>query len=205
MTEELLAGILGQLVRIGDALESIARSGEPAEPNLVKPLEEYSGFDWAALNATIVHQDQDGPTHVEWSGNLWTRRSPANKFDPAIWFSRAAGKDAEGNVKYLRLITFRKIGAAEPVPEKAKQKAAQNPSNKASPSKKPAESAAGNNVPDQKAWDAWHDLVDKAKVLGIDPPWPKTGISMAGLRAEYGKLQAKVKEAESQIPAGQQT
>jgi len=106
------------LERIAAALETLARAGAPAEPNYVKPLAEYRAFDWSSIEATVVQQDADGPTHLEWGGFLWTRRSPANKFDPAIWYSRAHGKDADGNNQYLRLISFKPLGDADRVPEK---------------------------------------------------------------------------------------
>lgn len=194
--QKLFAAILGQLIRISDALEAIARAGEPAEPNLVKPLDEFSSFDWSSIGASAVHQDQDGPTHLEWGGYVWTRRSPSNKYDPAIWYSRAAGRDAEGNVRYLRLITFRKVGEAEPVPEKAKQ----------SGSKRAAESGKGpdknqDKEPDRKAWEAWRALADRAAVLGIQAPAIQDKITMEDLRREYGQLQVKVREAEGKIPA----
>jgi hypothetical protein len=121
MDEKYALLMIHQLTRLADAVERLARGNEPEEPNYIRPIEEYQGFDWTAISASVVHQDPDGPTHIEWGGVLWTRRSPKNKYEPAIWFSRAAGKDVEGNVKYLRLITFRTIGEADPLPDKAKQ------------------------------------------------------------------------------------
>jgi hypothetical protein len=118
MEEKLLSEILAQMVRIADSLDIIARAGAPQEPNYIKPIGEFAGFDWTSIGATIVNQDTDGPTHLEWGGFVWTRRSPVNKFKPAIWYSRASGKDAEGNVNYLKLITFKTIEDAEPIPGK---------------------------------------------------------------------------------------
>jgi hypothetical protein len=48
------------------------------------------------------------------------RRSPSNKYDPAIWFSRANGKDAEGNVQYLRLIVFKPVKEVDQLGDKAR-------------------------------------------------------------------------------------
>lgn len=113
-----LTDILIQVTRIADALDIIARAGAPVEPGYIKPIGEYAGFDWTTIGATVVSSDKDGPTHLEHSGFVWTRRSPANKYSPAVWFSRANGKDADGNTKYLKLITFREISDADPIPDK---------------------------------------------------------------------------------------
>ena len=118
MDEQIVRQILTHLDRIALALETLARAGAPAEPNYIKPLSDYREFDWESINASVVQQDADGPTHLEWGGALWTRRSPSNKFEPAIWYSRASGKDDEGNVSYLRLITFRQVKDADPIPER---------------------------------------------------------------------------------------
>ncbi len=118
MNDQHADKLLQLLERIALALETLARAGAPAEPNYIKPLGDYREFDWESIGASVVQADADGPTHLEWGGALWTRRSPSNKFSPAIWYSRASGKDEEGNNKYLRLITFRPVGDAEPVPDK---------------------------------------------------------------------------------------
>lgn len=113
----LLAAQVSALTRIAIALETIVQAQAPA-PNFIKPLSEYPDFDWERIGAIVKARDQHGATLIEWGGFPWTRRSPANKFDAAIWFSRPNGKDAEGNVKYIRLITFKKPGEAEPIPDK---------------------------------------------------------------------------------------
>ncbi len=151
------------LERIAISLEDIAahlaRAGAPQEPNYVKPLSEYRGFDWSAIEAAVVQQDADGPTHLEWGGFLWTRRSPANKFDPAIWYSRAHGRDAEGNVSYLRLITFKPFKEADRVPEKT---AAQ-----LSPQQAPAPTPPGPAFVDPARTESG---VDPARISGgMDP------------------------------------
>ena len=112
---DALLGMLGELVV---SLDRIARNTQPAapeEPDMQRPIEAFVGFDWDSIEATVVKADEFGAALLEHSGRLWTRRSPANKFGEAIWFSRPDGKDAEGNVKYLRLITFRKVADAEPL------------------------------------------------------------------------------------------
>ncbi len=115
---EELSQLHNQLERIAIALERLAGGGKPIAPNLVRPMEEYAGFDWAAIGAEIVKDDADGPTHVQHNGILYTRRSPTNKYEPAIWYSAPAGKDGEGNTEYVRLITFRNFGEADPLPGK---------------------------------------------------------------------------------------
>ena len=111
------AVFFGYLARIAVALEKLANHGEPVEPNYVRPLEDFAGFDWSSIGASVVNADQYGPTHLECDNKVWTRRSPQNKFGEAIWFSCSAGKDDEGETKYMRLITFRKINLnADPLP-----------------------------------------------------------------------------------------
>jgi hypothetical protein len=110
--------IIPLLERIAVALERLANDGKPAAPNLTRPMEEYGAFDWASIGAEIVRRDDDGPTHIQHNGVLYTRRSPTNKYDPAIWYSAPAGKDAEGNTEYVRLITFKHFGDADPLPSK---------------------------------------------------------------------------------------
>ena len=112
---EQASELLQQLTRIADAVEAIARSTPPAAPNFSRPIEEYPHFDWSTIQARVIKSDPEGATHVEWGGETWTRRSPANKFEPAIWYSRANGKDDDGNVLYLRLITFKEFKDSDPL------------------------------------------------------------------------------------------
>jgi len=116
--------LLAVLERIACALESLASAqGAPYAPNLVRPLGDYQAFDWSTIGAEIVDADADGPTHISFGGQIWTRRSPINKFEPAIWFSRPTGKDADGNTSYVRLVTFREIKAADSLNPKARRDA----------------------------------------------------------------------------------
>ena len=119
----LMTAQLKQSARLADALESVARSLAPEAPNYQRQLAYYSSFDWSSIGARIVSSDDDGPSHVEWGEYTWQRRSPQNKFGEAIWFSRPLGKDAEGNVKYVRLITFRQPSEVEPIPSKVSKAA----------------------------------------------------------------------------------
>jgi len=115
--------ILRQLTRIADALERLANNGKPVEPGFVRPIEEYASFDWDSIGAVVMRSDQDGPTHVEWGGFTWTRRSPQNKFEPSVWYSRSAGKDDNGEVLYLRLISFKPLHDVDPLPRAVAGKA----------------------------------------------------------------------------------
>jgi hypothetical protein len=114
---QLMAAQTAALGRIANALEAIALTNAPA-PNFVKPISIYADFDFTRIGARVNARDPHGPTELEWGGYLWTRRSPQNKFGYAIWYSRATGKDADGNVKYARLISFKQMGEAEPLPHK---------------------------------------------------------------------------------------
>jgi hypothetical protein len=104
------------LQRVATALEKLAPANVAA-PNLTRPLAEFSVFQWDEIGARVIQRDLNGPTIVEWGGQPYSRRSPQNKFNPAIWFSRAVGKDEDG-VKYERLITFREFSEIDPLPQK---------------------------------------------------------------------------------------
>jgi DdrB-like protein len=117
---EILRMIAGSLNGIESHLRQMAISSNPA-PNYQRLLSEYPTFDWPSIGATVLNQDDDGATSVEWNGQVFTRRSPSNKFDAAVWFSRHLGQDADGNKRYARLITFRNLNDAEPIAAKAKK------------------------------------------------------------------------------------
>src|SRR3972149_4235485 len=114
---QLQAATVAALTRIASALGAITLAKAPA-PHFVRPIAEYATFEFESIGAKIVGRDRHGVTAVEWAGYQWTRRSPSNKFGSAIWFSRAAGKDEAGNVRYVRLITFREMTEPEPLPGK---------------------------------------------------------------------------------------
>lgn len=113
--------IMALLDDIASSLRTIAASAPQTTPDYQRRLEEFAGFDWLGIGATVLENDQDGPAAVEWRGRRYTRRAPQNKFDAAIWFSRAAGRDEDGTVHYERLITFKVQAEPEPLPAKAKQ------------------------------------------------------------------------------------
>src|SRR5215467_11636464 len=116
----ILRTIAASLQGLESHLRQIALSSNPA-PNYQRPLSEYLTFDWASIGATVLNRDGDGATAVEWNGQVFTRRSPSNKFDVAVWFSRHLGQDADGNKRYARLISFRVLSDAEPIAAKAKK------------------------------------------------------------------------------------
>jgi hypothetical protein len=117
---EIIQVISNSLEEIESHLRQIAISNNPA-PNYQRPLSEYPTFDWTSINATVLGEDSDGATSVEWSGQVFTRRSPSNRFSDAIWFSRCVGKDLDGNNKYVRLISFKNTAEAAPIAPKARR------------------------------------------------------------------------------------
>jgi DdrB-like protein len=117
---EILRMIAASLQGVESHLRQMAVSSNTA-PNYQRPLSEYPTFDWSSINATVLNWDDDGATSVEWNGQVFTRRSPSNKFDAAVWFSRHLGQDSDGNKRYARLISFRALNDAEPIAAKAKK------------------------------------------------------------------------------------
>lgn len=129
----LLGEILGQLKQLNAA-------AEVRKPHIchTKQIEEYSTFDWEAFGAKVVERDDDGVCLVEFKGEIYSRRSPQNKFAPAIWFSRSDGKDEDGNTKYVKLVIFKKFDfEPEPIPAKARQYMQQAPRAVAPPPEPP--------------------------------------------------------------------
>ncbi len=160
----LLVSHLKQTTRIADALESVARSLAPEAPNYQRQLAEFADFDWSNINAKVISTDDDGPTHVEWGEYTWQRRSPQNKFGQAIWFSRPNGKDADGQNKYVRLITFRQPSEAEPVPDKV-SKAIETGKPSRTPDEDAGQSAGNGKTPDLKGLVAKLDKPSSAVAL----------------------------------------
>ncbi len=93
-------------------LEIMVTNQQIKDPDYQHSLEEYQNFDWSNIGAKILDRDSDGVSAVSWHGKIYKRRSPENKFAPAIWFSRKQGND------YYKLITFKTIEAAEPLSRK---------------------------------------------------------------------------------------
>ncbi|NJP11679.1 MAG: hypothetical protein HC866_21245 [Leptolyngbyaceae cyanobacterium RU_5_1] len=115
--------LMDMLTHHAELLERIAIAVEAKQnaPNYQVDLSDFATFDWSSIGATVEHSDRDGAAIVVWRRNRYIRRSAANKFQPAIWFSRSLGKDDEGNNRYERLITFKELPEAEPLPEKVRR------------------------------------------------------------------------------------
>ncbi len=92
-------------------------------PNFQRSLETFAAFNWASIGATVERTDQYGAAIVSWRGLQFVRRSPSNKFQEIIFFSRCVGKDDDGNNKYERLISFKPVSKidVEPVPLKVER------------------------------------------------------------------------------------
>lgn len=125
-TQALLAQLIAAAQHQNQLLERIAMAveagdGSHASPNYEVCLTQFRAFDWGAIDATVEQEDRDGVATVLWRGHRYVRRSAANKFEPAIWFSRSQGKDEAGNTQYARLVTFKLRPSAEPLPNKVKE------------------------------------------------------------------------------------
>jgi len=123
MTDEqfqLMMDILGQQTALLERLVAAVEARSPA-PGYVRALAEFARFDWSEIDATAIQTDDDGIATISWRGHRYMRRSPSNKFDPAIWFSRVVGKDDDGSNRYERLITFKELAEPEPLPVKVKR------------------------------------------------------------------------------------
>lgn len=118
MDETQFKTLTNLLERLTLAVERLASAGQADEPNMVRPLSEYPTFDWASIGAQVVQRDADGPTHVRWGEYVWQRRSPQNKYGPAIWYNRTDGKNEDGSPRYLRLITFKPLSEVDELPSK---------------------------------------------------------------------------------------
>lgn len=119
MNDQQAERMLALLGSIAGSLATIERSLLPEAPNYKRPIADFADFDWDSIGARVVKTDAYGVAQVEHNDQVYTRRAPENKFGEAIWFSRPDGKDADGNNRYVRLITFRKFGEAEPISRKA--------------------------------------------------------------------------------------
>lgn len=119
---ELLISINHYLESIANSLELLANKDLKTKgPNYRYTLAEYWTFDWSSIKAEVIERDNDGPTRVRQNGDIYFRRAPSNKFDPAIWYSRASGHDEDGGALYLTLITFRDYkNEAEALPDKVR-------------------------------------------------------------------------------------
>lgn len=111
------AEMMASLGRIEMLLQQ--NQGEPKPPSLEYELTDYPDFDWSRINAEVAVRDADGVAAVRWNGRIYKRRSPDNRFEPVVYFSRCVGKDDDGSNRYERLITFKKSETPEPIGRKA--------------------------------------------------------------------------------------
>lgn len=114
------------LEQIASCLGQLNLSAAAAAPNYTRSLAEFNGFDWASIGASVVQRDPKGATIVRWGNHDYVRRSPANKFGEAIWFSRSVGRDEQGHTTYERLITFKRMASAEAIPQRVKDRVYQS-------------------------------------------------------------------------------
>lgn len=123
MTNDQFQQLIQLLTEQSRLLErmAIALEAHQPAPNHQANLTDFPTFNWARIGATVEKRDRDGAAVVSWHGHQYTRRSASNKFQPAIWFSRAIGKDDQGENRYERLITFKVQSEAEPLPEKVRR------------------------------------------------------------------------------------
>jgi len=117
---KLFKQILISQTEIAAKLEILTSNQQIKDPDYQKPLPEYRDFDWESIGAKAISHDSDGVSAVEWRGRIYKRRSPENKFAPAIWFSRHDGE------QYQKLITFKAIEPAEPISRKVLAQISQN-------------------------------------------------------------------------------
>lgn len=108
--------IIESMQRIAIALEHMIP--QEAAPNYQLELQNFATFDWSSIGAKVAERDSGGASAILWRNNIYLRRSPTNKFGDAIWFSRCVGKDDKGANKYERLVTFKAMSDAEPLPER---------------------------------------------------------------------------------------
>jgi DdrB-like protein len=127
MTDEQFQQMMAALAENNNLLRQLiqqlnqqADADRPA-PNYQSRIEDFQSFDWSSIGATVEYSDSDGVAVVSWRGNQFLRRSAQNKFKPAIWFSRAVGKDENGENRYERLISFKQLSEVEPLPEKVRR------------------------------------------------------------------------------------
>ena len=102
------------LVSIARSLKHIQRELATKDPNYKFRMGDYGAqFNWESIGATIEEADNRGATIVRKDGFVFTRRHGSGKYGTAIWFSRPNGKDEAGEVKYMRLCTFKDYTKAE--------------------------------------------------------------------------------------------
>lgn len=72
------------------ALEQIAKClikvSRDKSPDYHYSLESFNSFDWMSIDAIVEKFDSDGAAVVNWNGQQYIRRSPSNKYEPAICY-----------------------------------------------------------------------------------------------------------------------
>lgn len=114
------------LEQIALCLGQLNLSATAAAPNYTRALTEFKSFDWNSIGASVIQRDDSGATIVRWGNHDYVRRSPANKFGEAIWFSRSVGRDEQGHTTYERLITFKRMASAEALPQRVRDRVYQS-------------------------------------------------------------------------------
>lgn len=107
--------LLTYLNAIAQSLGEISSRLGPEAPNFQRPLAEYRAFDWSGIGAVPDEEDNYGVAVVSYGGYQWKRRHGTGKYGKAIWFSRASGRNEEGEADYLRLVTFKDLAPVEPL------------------------------------------------------------------------------------------
>lgn len=122
LQNQLLDRIAIASERTADSVQQMAQMNIEA-PNYQRSLETFAQFDWTSIGATIERSDHYGVAIVNWRGMQFVRRSPSNKYQEIIFYSRCIGKDDDGNNKYERLISFKPVSKidVEPVPVKVER------------------------------------------------------------------------------------
>ena len=108
-TEEVLNQLRAQtalLTTIARQLETLAQTNAPLSPNYRRRLSEYSGFNWASINAQVIARNGGQVDEVEWQGHRFDRAT-GEKFDKQfVIFSRPAEGYTQTNKVYNTLIKF---------------------------------------------------------------------------------------------------
>jgi hypothetical protein len=116
------SAILTELRSIRSSIESLVQAQAAAAPpkTFTYPIDRFKGFDFGALGIEVIERDSQGEAaRLAYQGDLYTRRSPENKFAPVIYFSKAVGKNDEGVNLYQRLIEFKTFSDVEQISPKA--------------------------------------------------------------------------------------
>jgi hypothetical protein len=146
LANEQYAEIIAALDRLTNTVAVLAAGDQDPDeaPDIQMPIERFHSFDWAQIGAQVLQEDEFGTAIVSYRGKAYKRRSPDNSYNPAIWFSRAIGKDDEGRNRYVRLITFKPMSDdVQPMGRKTERALASAPAPATQPpARQPAPTAA---------------------------------------------------------------